>query len=65
MKTRIMTMLAVVLAAFIISLGIGQLYSRNETFRKGYVNYANGIETRLHAAMDKIGLHAPKLVFVE
>ena len=65
MKTRIMTMVCVVVAAFIISLGIGQLYSRNETFRKGYVNYANVVETRLHGAMDKIGLHAPKLIFVE
>lgn len=65
MKKTIMATLGAVVLALIISVGVSEMYYRNETFRKGYIGYANAVIDCIDSVREAVGIHAPKIIVVE
>ena len=62
---RIANVICAVIIVIAISIGWSELYSRNETFRKGYVGYSNTVAERIYDTMQAVGIKVPKVIVVE
>lgn len=65
MRRTIMTVVISVLLGIAITIGWSELYSRNTTFRRGYVGYANAVAERAYDTLQAVGIRAPKITVVE
>lgn len=65
MRRTIAMAVATIILGVIVTIGWSELYSRNETFRRGYVSYSNTVASQIYDTLQSVGIHAPKVVVVE